>query len=95
MLPLHENHHAQSDRMFGYHSKLSEKSTQRYGRDAMTWPLRHLGKALILIAKGFFNPGSARTGAWASQDDSYGVDLFSKAIEDVAHPVETHDVRRG
>ena len=82
-------------RMLGYHAKGTEKSTLCYSRDAMAWPLRQLGKALYLIANGYFNPDTTRSGSWAHQDDSHASDLFNKAVEEVARIVEAQDPPRG
>ena len=78
-------------RMLGYHAKSSEKSTLCYSRDAMAWPLRHLGKALQLIADGFFDPDTTRSGTWAQQDDSTAADAFGEAIKRVAREVAEDD----
>ena len=52
-------------RMLGYHAESTEKPTIVYLRDAMGWPLRHLGKSVQLIADGFFDPDETRSGTWA------------------------------
>ena len=78
-------------RMLGYHAKSSEKSTLCYSRDAMAWPLRHLGKALQLIADGFSDPDTTRSGTWAQQDDSTAADAFGAAIKRVAKEVAEDD----
>ena len=78
-------------RMLGYHAKSSEKSTLCYSRDAMAWPLRHLGKALQLIADGFFDPDTTRSGTWAEQDDSTAANAFGEAIKRVAREVADDD----
>ena len=81
-------------RMLGYHAKSTEKSTIVYSRDAMAWPLRHLGKTIQLIADGFFDPDETRSGTWAEQDDSTAADAFNKAIVRVAREVANDDPPR-
>ena len=63
----------------------------------MAWPLRHLGKALHLIAEGYFNPDESctRSGAWQSQDDAVAVDLFLKDVQDIARKIVREDPARG
>ena len=49
-------------RILGYHAKLGDRTTLVYSRDVLAWPRRHLGKALVLIAAGMFDPDSTRSG---------------------------------
>ena len=65
-----------------------------YSRDVMAWPLRHLGKVMALVKRGFFDPDATRSGRWAGQDDEFACDAFGKAVKDVGNDVVADDPNR-
>ena len=54
-------------RILGYHAKAGDRTTLVYSRDVLAWPLRHLGKTIALVARGFFDPDATRSGRWGPQ----------------------------
>ena len=49
----------------------------------MAWPLRHLGRALMLIKEGFFDPDSSRSRFWTKQPAECDAGMFERAAKEV------------
>jgi len=81
--------------MLGYHAKASEKSTLVYSRDVMAWPMRHLGRAFMLIREGYFNPDSTRFGFWIKQPPSTGAEAFEFEVQRMDRKLALLDTSRG